>query len=261
MNDSYRPHDPNASKQRPRPVKAGSRSQIGYGLLLVPFILAAFYALVEAKNWHPSDEDYPIQGIDVSHHQGMIDWNALPDQSVDFAYIKATEGGDFVDPNFITNWHAAKQAGVPRGAYHFFTLCRSGKEQAANVVATVPVERGALPLAVDLEFLGNCSSRPAITDVKSELTDFLAVVEPHYRQHAVLYLTEEFDEAFAISEAFDRPLWLRSLVIKPGFGARPWTIWQVSNFRQLNGIEGRVDWNVIQRDANFLPVTSPPPSN
>lgn len=263
MNDGYRPSDPNS--HTPPPVKPKRRhAPLGCGIILVPLVLAAFYILMQAKHWHPADDDYPMQGIDVSHHQGPIEWSALPDQGVDFAYIKATEGGDFVDPAFATNWQEAGRVGIPRGAYHFFTLCRPGREQAANVIANVPADATALPLAVDLEFMGNCSSRPAITDVESELSDFLSVVERHYQQKAVLYLTEEFDDAFTISAEFDRPLWLRSIGTKPDFGARPWTIWQVSNFRQLDGIEGRVDWNVVNTGHALEPLGArhpPPPIN
>ena len=49
---------------------------------------------------------------------------------------------------------------------------------------------------------------------------------------------------YEVSARVRRPLWLRSLVVEPRFGARPWQLWQASNFRRLRGIEGRVDWNV-----------------
>jgi len=94
-----------------------------------------------APHWHPSDDLYPHQGIDVSHYQGRIDWRALPAQGVDFAYIKASEGGDLRDDAFAANWAGAERAGIARGAYHFFTLCRPGADQAANFIAAVPAVR------------------------------------------------------------------------------------------------------------------------
>ncbi|HEY0354262.1 MAG TPA: GH25 family lysozyme, partial [Enterovirga sp.] len=57
----------------------------------------------------------PIHGIDVSKWQGRIDWASVRDAGTQFAFIKATEGGDHVDERFMENWHGAKQAGVPRG--------------------------------------------------------------------------------------------------------------------------------------------------
>ena len=255
MNSAYVPRDPNAPRPK-RQRKPKSKNKRGCGLFIVPLVLATFYGFMEAKNWHPSEEAYPVQGIDVSHHQGAIDWSLLPDQGVDFAYIKATEGGDFVDPLFAENWDAAGESGIARGAYHFFTLCKPGAEQAANFIATVPQDESALPPVVDLEYMGSCAERPKLGDVRAELGDYLRLVEAHYGKPAVLYLTEEFDEAYAISENFDRPLWLRSLVLEPEFGARDWTFWQVSNFRQLEGVQGRVDWNVMQGTA--VAIASPP---
>jgi lysozyme len=210
-------------------------------LLVAGLALAAW---ARAPHWHPSDRLFPVQGIDVSHHQGRIDWGLLPGQGVDFAYVKASEGGDHRDRLFAVNWAGARRAGIARGAYHFFTLCRSGAEQAANFIAAVPAEPDALPPAVDLEFLGNCSRKVTPAQFHAELAAYIRAVEARYRQPVLLYLTAEFDRAYRVSEGVDRPLWLREIVRQPRFGARPWTLWQVSNFRRLRGVDGRVDWNV-----------------
>ena len=129
------------------------------GLALVAGAGLAFAACLYSGHWHPSDSRFPAQGIDVSHHQGAIDWPLLPAQGVDFAYIKASEGGDHRDRAFAANWSGARRAGIARGAYHFFTLCRPGADQAANFIAAVPAEPDALPPAVDLEYMGNCAAR------------------------------------------------------------------------------------------------------
>lgn len=215
--------------------------------IIAALALVALAAWLYAPHWRPSEARYPLQGIDVSHHQGPIDWAALPAQGVDFAWIKATEGGDHRDRMFAANWNGARAAGIRRGAYHFFTLCRSGAEQAANFVRTVPREAEALPPAVDLEFGGNCAARPSRGALLRELAAFLAVVEAHSRRRALLYLTREFEEVYRVSEALDRPLWLRSLVFEPRFGARAWAVWQASSFHGLRGIHGRVDWNAMRR--------------
>ena len=205
---------------------------------------ATILLMLLSGRWTPSRSTYPVQGIDVSHHQGEIDWSQLPGQGVDFAYIKATEGGDFRDRLFAANWRGAQAAGIRRGAYHFFTLCRPGADQAANVIATVPREPGTLPIAVDLEYMGNCSRPVTVEQLHAELATFMRLVEAHYGQPVIFYLTREFDEAYQVSARVPRQLWLRRLVFEPDWAERPWTIWQVSNFRRLRGIEGRVDWNV-----------------
>jgi lysozyme len=219
--------------------------RIGLGLLAAA--LLSFGGWRYAIGWHPSDREFPLQGIDVSHHQGAILWPLLKDQGVDFAYIKAGEGGDNGDPLFAANLRGARAAGIEAGAYHFFTLCRSGAAQAANFIAAVPRDPDLLPPAVDLEFGGNCAARPKREALLRELTAFLARIEAHGGKPALLYVTEEFDAYYRVSAAIDRPLWLRSIVRRPDYGARPWSIWQASNFRRLRGVEGRVDWNAMAR--------------
>src|SRR3954453_10276082 len=66
----------------------------------------------------PSRSQYPLRGIDVSHHQGQIDWSAVKASGIQFAYIKATEGTEFTDATFAENWRNSNTAGIVRGAYH-----------------------------------------------------------------------------------------------------------------------------------------------
>jgi lysozyme len=194
----------------------------------------------------PGRESWPVQGIDVSRHQGEINWRVVATAGVDFAYIKATEGGDFTDRYFARNWQQAAEAGVPRGAYHFFTLCRSGKEQAAHAIATIPKDASALPLAVDLEFGGNCSGRPDKAVLHRELSDFLRRVESHYERPVILYLVRDFDVHYAISQNFPRKLWYRSLYFPPEKLPQPLAVWQYHNWTRVNGIHGPVDWNAAK---------------
>lgn len=67
------------------------------GVLLLAFFL---YTGVILFN-HPSKDAYPVRGVDVSHYQGNIDWKVLSEQDIQFAYIKATEGDNFIDKNFL----------------------------------------------------------------------------------------------------------------------------------------------------------------
>ena len=82
------------------------------GALLAPRVYPWF---------EPQSLFFDVHGIDVSHHQGSIDWSAVAGDDVGFAFIKATEGGDHIDRRFEENWIGAAKAGIPRGAYHFFT--------------------------------------------------------------------------------------------------------------------------------------------
>lgn len=211
---------------------------------MVPIIAAA------SGLWTPWAQRY-IQGVDVSWHQGAIDWRALAADDVAFAYIKASEGGDYVDPRFAFNWREAGAARLPRGAYHFFTLCRSGARQAAHFIATVPREAGMLPPAVDAEHKGPCRQGPTMTDVAAELDVFLDALEAHYGVRPLIYTTREFHDAHLVELTGER-FWLRSLAMPPRFRERDWVIWQHHNGGRKRGVQGPVDLNAFRGDAADL---------
>jgi lysozyme len=215
---------------------------LGAGALMA--LAGALYALV--LHWRPSTTDYPLQGVDVSHHQGEIHWPSVRAEGAEFAYIKATEGADHRDTRFAENWRQSRAAGLRHGAYHFYTLCRLAADQATNFIATVPREADALPPAVDLEFGGNCAARPSRDVLIGELNTFLDMVESHAGKPAILYVTAEFEDSYAISRGLQRTLWLRRLFLPPNYGERPWVMWQASSIRRIEGVEGPVDWNVVR---------------
>jgi len=203
-------------------------------------ILAYHYEFQLAPLW------YSEIGVDVSNHQGNIDWPALAGSNVTFAYIKATEGGDFRDKRFLLNWEGAKRAGLARGAYHFFTQCRSGAEQAKNFIATVPREHGALPPVIDAEHMGPCSTGQQVSSVIREITTLLDALESHYGRRPVIYTDSEFHAAFLQGQLAGERFWLRSLFWPPSFRRGQWVIWQFHNAGTRAGINGPVDLNVFR---------------
>jgi lysozyme len=84
------------------------RFYIGLTVIVLLLIAATCsYFLGYVRFNYPAREQFPVRGVDVSHHQGDIDWQLLKSERVVFAYIKATEGGDFKDPRFRINWEGA----------------------------------------------------------------------------------------------------------------------------------------------------------
>ena len=215
-------------------------------------IALAGLAVVAIAVWRFYDPGwrYDIQGVDVSHHQGEVDWEALAADGTDFAYIKSTEGSDWHDTRFEENWRGADQAGVLRGAYHFFTLCTPGADQAAHMVATVPDEPGMLPPAVDLEFGGNCSARPTVAEFRAELDAFLAAIETHYRMQPVIYTNAGFYKRYLAEEPPEVTWWVQSPVVEP-WGSPEWTLWQYSPGPK-DGVDGDVDRNVFDGSRSDL---------
>jgi lysozyme len=193
--------------------------------------------------YEPDRGAYPVRGIDVSHHQKEIDWPKVARDDVAFAFIKASEGGDHRDTRFAANWKAAKAAGLKVGAYHFFTFCRPGADQARNFLGALGPDKGTLPAALDLEFGGNCGAVPAPAAMRAEIDSFLAPVERHTGRPVVLYVTPEFWDA-SRDHLPQRPLWVRSLFWRPP--QAEWSIWQYHNAGTVDGISGRVDLNVVR---------------
>jgi lysozyme len=203
---------------------------------------------------------YEVIGVDVSRHQGPIDWRVLAGSGVSFAYIKATEGETFRDTNFAANWAEAAIAGVTRGAYHFLTQCRTGAAQAQNFIATVPRDPQSLPHVLDAEHMGPCRSGPAVTDVVQEIETFLAVVGAHYGRRPIIYTTFEFHDAYLKGRLAGERFWLRSILVPPQFGGRSWTIWQYHNRGRRPGITGEVDLNAFNGSRlDFAAFAQPTP--
>jgi lysozyme len=195
---------------------------------------------------YPDKERYPIHGIDVSHHQGVIDWEKVQGQGVHFVYMKATEGSDHKDKAFLSNWKEASRIGLTKGAYHFFTFCKGGIEQANNFIKTVPVESNTLPPAIDVEFAGNCKTRPKKEDIVKELFSFIREIEKRYDTSPIFYVTYESYEYYLKGEFNSYTVWIRDIYRRPRFpDGEQWSFWQYADRGRVDGIRGPVDLNVF----------------
>lgn len=219
------------------------------GLIVLFFIIMGhmYFEGIWIPNF-PHRNDFPVRGIDVSHHQGVIDWEKVQRDGIHFAYIKATEGGDWKDRRFQQNWASASKVGLEKGAYHFFTLRTSGDRQAKNFIKTVPREPGVLPPAVDLEFGGNSKARPGVDVFRKELAVFLEKLNQTYDTAPVLYTTYTFYSNYLSGMRIER-LWIRDVVTRPtGFARNRWIFWQFSGRGNVRGIQGNVDLNVFHKN-------------
>ncbi len=227
-----------------------SRGRAGW--LLASVSAVAVLVVVGVIHWNrPGIDRFPVRGVDVSHHQGEIDWSRVGAADVHFAFIKATEGGDHLDTRFEENWREAGNAGVARGAYHFFTFCTPGDVQAEHYLDVVPPALDVLPPAVDVEFAGNCKSWASIDDIRRELGVLLGRLEAACGRSPVLYITSE-SEKRVISGHFDEyPVWIRSVFFRPG-REPAWSFWQYTDEGEVPGIETPVDLNVYRGQPDEL---------
>ena len=125
-------------------------------ILILLVVFAAVFGLAKAKKlfinkWFVNEKTSTI-GVDLSSYQADVDMNALRDQGIAFVYKKATEGSTHRDERFPENWAHAREAGLPSGAYHFFSYDSPGATQAENYIETDrPELTGRLLTVVDVE--------------------------------------------------------------------------------------------------------------
>ncbi len=228
----------------------------GFGLifliLLVLGLRYSFYNGLIRLNY-PSQSRYPIRGIDISHHQGRIDWDKIDKADIRFVFIKATEGENHHDSLFVENRRQAHARDMAAGAYHFFTFCKSGVVQAQNYICNVPADSIDMPPVIDLEYGGNCRKENRFENLIMEIDDFIKAVETHYGKRVLIYTTKEFYNNY-LSEKFpDNPIWIRDIISEPKLNDnRNWTFWQYANRGSLDGIYEPVDLNVFYgNEENF----------
>lgn len=194
-------------------------------------------------------QHHPVHGVDVSRWQGRIDWPTLRAQGANFAFIKATDGGDHLDPMFKANWDGAEAAGIRRGAYHFFYWCRTGASQADWFIRNVPKVAGALPPVIDVEYnhLSACKKRLKPAEVREKMQAFMDKVERHYGQRPIIYTPPDFYADNLKGHFQDYPFWLRSVAAHPSkrYPGRNWVFWQYSGSGLSKGVTGEIDLNVF----------------
>jgi lysozyme len=195
------------------------------------------------------------KGIDVSHYQGKIDWEAVAQADITFAFIKATDGCNCVDPMFNMNWSNAGVAGIQRGAYHFFRAQQDPKQQAANFLSTTGHCAPELPPVLDFESLAGMTVEQALRNAHI----WMDIVKTETGLLPILYTGPSFwRDALKNNDEFARhPLWIAhyTSAAEPIFPTawNQWMFWQHSEKGCVAGIKGPVDLNWFRGNATELP--------
>lgn len=184
-------------------------------------------------------ERYPIRGIDVSRHNGMMNLDAAAADGIEFIFIKASEGASLRDENFHLNYEKAGHAGLKRGAYHFFRFDKDGIDQARNFLQAIGNNKLELGVAIDVEDHGNASGiDPA--DIHSRLSDMVEyLILKGYR--VMFYTNRDGYEKYLMDNYPGSPLWICHFSETP-FDAE-WSFWQYDHHGRVSGIPGDVDLN------------------
>jgi len=196
-----------------------------------------------------------ILGIDVSHHQGSINWTMVANDGKVFAFCKATEGMTYHDPNFSTYMTNGTAAGVIMGAYHFARPDNNTALQDANNFITQAhnyIGDGFLPPVLDLED-PNTSTHLDQIYTSSQLTNWVQIwlnrVESQTGVRPIIYTNSHY-AGFLNTSLNSYGLW----IAKPGTSPSTpptnlgsWNNWmfkQYSWYGSVNGISGNVDLDV-----------------
>lgn len=203
-------------------------------------------------------DNYEVHGIDISHHQATIDWDLVAQQGIDFAFIKATEGRDFRDRQFCTNWKEIQRVGIRRGAYHFFRPKTSAYLQVENFVEQVELAEGDLPPVLDIEVEDGVSKEDLLEGVNT----WLLLAEAEFKVRPIIYSNYKFYLKYLADEFPDYPVWIaRYGFFHPHLGNnREWCFWQYGDQGRVEGIKGNVDLNVFKGSLQDLEkMCSPSP--
>lgn len=191
----------------------------------------------------PTPGTYSLRGIDVSAHNGDIDFEKVAGDSIDFVFIKVSEGLTFRDPRFDSNYVAARRAGLKVGAYHFFRYDCDGRLQACMLLAALRDLPLDFPIAFDVEDSGN----PKEYDRELVHTRLAQAIE-HMRlrgREVIIYTNKDGYRQWVKGYHDDVPLWICSFTDPPLAGERQPYMWQYSHRGKVAGVSGAVDLDVI----------------
>ena len=222
-------------------------------ILLLALMLTAMAGVVcayyrwwrEAVIVSPDPAAYPVRGIDISAHNGVVDFDKVASVGMDFVILKATEGATFKDKNFATNYRKARKAGLKVGAYHFFRFDVGGYMQALNLMHSIKGRRLELPVVIDVEEWSNPRDHTT-HDILTRLQTMINTLEAH-GYHVMLYSNKDGFEKFFSQQFAHYPLWLCSFTGAPEAGNM--RLWQFSHIGRVSGVDGKVDINTFNGSA------------
>lgn len=198
------------------------------------------------------------QGVDISHHNGPVDWAKVKADGISFAFLKASEGQTYKDDTFASHINAARSAGVLVGAYHFVRAVSKAdaRAEAANFYATIRAAGGIdsldLPPVMDYEDNKGGLSRSQINAVAAA---FLTEIERLSGVRPIVYTGNAFADNFDPGIG-KYPLWIARYSTQVPAECAAWSRWdfwqysdgQIGGYRPsggraVDGVSGLPDLN------------------
>ncbi len=181
-----------------------------------------------------------VHGIDLSRYQGDVFWETVGENTkMAYVYLKATEGGDRIDPKFERNIELAHRYGLKVGSYHFFRPKTPLHLQLKNFTAQcLPGEQDLIPM-IDVETTGGLST----SQFCDSLLTFLGMIEEAYHQKPLVYTFRNFYNWHLVGKLNDYQLMVAMYLDEEPVLAdeRDITLWQYTGKGRIVGINGLVD--------------------
>lgn len=237
-----------ATRRKTTSIKQRLKKYILPFSLAICFSVLAFF-LIKDYLQEPEAFDsnkYYVKGIDVSHHNPILNWNALLDQNISFAYIKATEGTSHEDRNYPYNYDLARKTNIRVGTYHFYTFALSGKEQAEHFLKIGKFNTGDLLPAIDVEHSHSnvySKDKKYVKHMIEELVIFEQKLYEHFGVHPIIYTNKDCYKLYIKGNFTDNLIWMCDLHNEPSEDLENWRIWQFSHKGELPGVDGHIDLN------------------
>lgn len=235
-----------------RSTYSGLPDENGYPLSTITdegFSLDENYFLV-----YEDDNYYSRHGIDVSEHQGYIDWDLVAEQGVEFAMIRLgytgnDTGSKYLDACFEDNYKGAKKNGIDVGVYYFSQAIsvEEAISEAQFVCENLKGKKINMPVVFDMEPIHeNSKDRIANLTMKeiTEITDaFCDIVEKH-GYDALMYGNPSWIyKNLNLSLLTGRKLWLAHYVSYTQFPYE-FVMWQYTDSGYISGIGTKVDLDI-----------------
>ena len=217
----------------------------GFGCYYYYFVYRKEKFIIERSDFLKSiPEGYQSVGLDISHHQGNIDFERLfvkegYDTLISWVYIKASEGQDFTDPKFNKNRKELNDLGIPNGAYHFFNPLKPPRPQAAHFMKVWKAREIDLPPVLDVETQGFSDA-----DLIDKMHIWLTVVESETGLRPIIYTSLNFYETKFKGKFPSHQFWIAAYNREPKRTDPQIVHWQYSESGRLPGIREKVDLNV-----------------
>lgn len=179
--------------------------------------------------------DNTIHGIDLSHWNGVFDFAKAAAENNKFCYAKATQGIDYIDPQFKRNRSEALKNGILFGAYHFYKPSVSAKLQAEHFISTTgQITLGNLPSVIDWEVTDGVRNSQQIAGA----LEWLSMVETATGKKPIIYTGPYFAKALGDLSMFKSyPLWIANYGVNHPKIPAPWTKYTIWQYSSAGGID------------------------